>query len=186
VEESIDSSSSSRGEGPPLDDADVTAEQQTVDGTVSGNLGSPNIILYSVNPLFKGLEYESAVLCTSLHGIFIQIFSSVEEASDCFQIDEELVRKICHGMAKKTLGISLRYASEEELEAALAWKDQQHQMLARPTAPAAALGGEVLARPGQWHVQEAWKLCKPETKSQTRKRLQKEVHACFEVQFQIV
>jgi hypothetical protein len=35
--------------------------------------------------------------------------------------------------------------------------------------------------PGRWDVGEAWKLYNSETKNQTRKRLQKEVHACVEV-----
>lgn len=128
---------------------------------------SRGIFEYTVNPLYKGPESESAVLCTSLHGVFIQIFSSVAETSECFQIDEELVRRLCHGVAKRTLGISLQYATNEELAAALAWKDRHQQGLA--------------AGPCQWHVSEAWKAFQPETKSQTRKRLQKEVHSCVEV-----
>ena len=151
-----------------------------------GELSSPQVVterpsrnpvpidacVYSINPLFKGLEYESAVLCTSLHGVFIQIFPSVAETSDCFQIDEELVRKLCHGIAKKTLGISLRYASDMELRIAIEWKQQQNSM---------STSNGLESDPCLWLVEDAWKIYKPETKSQSRKRLQKEVHGCVEV-----
>lgn len=131
---------------------------------------------YSVNPRFKGLGYDSPILCTCLSGSFIQIFKSVAETSDFFQIDEEVVRKICHGLPKKNLGISLEYASESELQAVRALQSHITAM-GNPST----IMNSVDNFPVLWSVEDAWKHYVHEAKSLTRKRLQKLVHSCVEV-----
>jgi len=158
------------------DELHVPKERMQVESICSKKLVSIDVKMYSVNPLFKGFDYESAVLCTSLHGVYIQTFSSVAETSEFFQIDEELVRKLCHGLTRKSLGILLRYASNGELQAV------QNLVTCTNVAKNRETGSVTTNYfPRLWSIHEAWSLYGPETKSQTRKRLQKSVHSCVEV-----